>query len=116
MSDKPPIRKTQARIAERERARAKEQRTGMMKKFIPLAVVFLVAVFVLFVGLTTLNQTSNQNVQGATGPRIQVDREKIEMGKQIFNNTVRAAFTVKNVGDSTLKLEVPKVATVVDGC
>ena len=116
MSDQPPIRKTEARIAERQRMRAEEQRKGMLKKFVPLAVVFLVAVFVIFVGLTTLNQTSNQNVQGATGPQLQVDREKIEMGKQIFNNTVRAAFTVKNVGDSTLKLEAPKVASVLEGC
>jgi archaellum component FlaG (FlaF/FlaG flagellin family) len=116
MSDQPPIRKTQARIAERERERAEEHRKGMMSKFIPLTVVFLVAGFVIFVGSTTLTKTSSENIQGTTGPRFQVDREKIEMGKQIFNNTVRAAFTVKNVGDGTLKLDAPKVATVVDGC
>jgi len=116
MSDQPPIRKTQARIAERERARAEAQRKGTMKKFIPLTVVFLVAVFVIFVGLTTLTKTSSENIQGATGPRLQVDREKIEMGKQIFDKTVRAAFTVKNVGDSTLKLDVPKVAAILEGC
>ena len=111
-----PIRKTQARLAERERARAQEQRKGMLKKFIPLAVVFLVAVFVLFVGLTTLTQTSGQIIQGATGPRAQVDRENLDLGTQPFDKTVRAAFTVKNVGDGTLKLDVPKVATLVDGC
>ncbi len=116
MSDQPSIRKTEARIAERQRARAEEQRKGMMKKFIPLAVVFLVAVFLVFVGLTTLAKTSSENIQGATGPRFQVDREKIDMGKQIFNNTVRAAFTVKNVGDGTLKLEAPKVASILEGC
>jgi len=116
MSDQPPNRKTQARIAERERARVKEQRTGAMKKFIPLTVVFLVAVFVIFVGLTTLNQASSQNIQGAIGPRLQVDREKLDLGKQIFDKPIRAAFTVKNVGDSALKLEVPKAATLVEGC
>ncbi len=116
MSDKLPIRKTQARIAERQQVRAVEQRKGAIKKFIPLGMVFLVAAFVLFVGVTTLGQTSTPDVQGATGPRLKVDRDKIDMGKQIFNNTVRAAFTVKNVGDGTLKLDVPKVATLIDGC
>ncbi|MBI5034813.1 MAG: hypothetical protein HZB51_30180 [Chloroflexi bacterium] len=116
MLNQPPIRKTEARVAERRRARTGEQRPSAMKKFIPLVVVFVVAVFVIFVGIATLQEASNPDVQGATGPRLQVDREKIDLGKQIFDKTVRAAFTVKNIGDSTLKLEAPRVAALLEGC
>ena len=116
MSDKPLIRKTEARLAERRRARAEEQRKATMKKFIPVAIVFLVAVFVLFVGLTTLTQTSAQTIQGTVGPRLQVDRDNLDLGNQPLGKTVRAAFTVKNVGDGTLKLDVPRVASLLTGC
>ncbi len=116
MSDQLPIRKTQARVAERQRARTAEQRKDAVKRFIPLVVVFLVAVFVLFVGLTTLTQTSEQNIQGTIGPRFQVDRDSLDLGNQPLGKTVRAAFTVKNGGDGTLKLDVPKVATLLTGC
>ncbi|MBI5035044.1 MAG: hypothetical protein HZB51_31355 [Chloroflexi bacterium] len=116
MSNQSPIRKTEARVVERQRARATEQRHGAMKKFIPLAIVFLVAVFVIFVGLTTLTKTSNENIQGAIGPRVQLDREKIDMGNRLFNEPVRAVFNVQNVGDGTLKLETPRIANVLEGC
>lgn len=116
MSDQTPIRKTQARVAERQRARTAEQRTSAMKKWIPVGVVLLIAAFIIFVGLTMLKPTASPEIQGTIGPRFQVDQEKIDMGNRIFNQPVRAVFNVKNVGDGTLKIETPEIANVLEGC
>ncbi len=107
-----PMRKTEARIAERERARAQQRRNSMMKKIIPLIIGVAVVVFVVLVAVTTVNQTTS----GTIGARLQVDQEKIDLGNRVFNQPVRATFTVKNVGDGTLKLETPRVANVLEGC
>lgn len=55
--------------------------------------------------------------RGAGGvPQMQVDTERLELGKQIFDRTVRASFTVTNSGKGTLTLNVPRSATVLEGC
>ena len=115
MSDQRPIRKTQARNATRQRARIAEQRKNTIKKLIPIGTVFVVVVFLLFVGLAIFKPTATPEIQGTTGPRLQVDRETIDLGNRIFNQPVRALFNVKNVGDGTLKLETPRVANVLEG-
>ncbi len=112
MTDK-PIRKTQARVVERERTRAQQERKNAMKTAIPLIIALVVIVYVVFVVFTTANQAT---VQGTIGPRLQVDREQIDLGHREFNETVRAAFTIKNVGDGTLNLTVPRVAEALEGC
>lgn len=56
----------------------------------------------------------NQNANGT--PQLQVNTERLDLGKQIFNKTVRASFTVKNVGTGTLTLNVPRSATLLEGC
>ena len=53
---------------------------------------------------------------GGIGARFQVDRERIDLGNQVFDRPVRAVFTAKNIGDGTLKLEAPSVPTVLEGC
>ncbi len=107
-----PIRKTQARALERERARQQSARRDAITQAIPFGIA---AVVVLFIGVVVFLLTNQpQTVSGA--PRLQVDQEKIDLGDQPLGKTVRAAFTVKNVGDGTLKLDVPKTATLVTGC
>ncbi|MDL1894853.1 hypothetical protein FBQ82_01135 [Anaerolineae bacterium CFX7] len=56
----------------------------------------------------------NRNANGT--PQLQVNTERLDLGKQTFNNTVRASFSVKNVGTGTLTLNVPRSATLLEGC
>ncbi len=112
MSEK-PMRKTEARIAERERARAQRQRSARTKKGLLLV---LGGIVLIAVGLGAWMMLNPPTTQGSIGARLQVDRERIELGDQIFDRPARAVFTAKNVGDGTLKLEVPRVPTVLEGC
>lgn len=105
-----PIRKTQARAQERERARQQAERRNTITHALPFVIG---AAVVLLVGIAVFLAT-NQTVSGT--PRLQVDQEKIDLGNRIFNQPVRGMFTVKNVGDGTLKLETPKIANVLEGC
>ncbi len=107
-----PIRKTQARARERERARQQADRRDAITQVIPFGIA---AAVVLFIGVAVFLMTNQPQTVSGT-PRLQVDQEKIDLGDQPLGKTVRAAFTVKNVGDGTLKLDVPKVATLVTGC
>jgi len=112
MSDQ-PMRKTQARTAERERQRAKQRQKENLMRLIPIGALVL---FVITAVVYVFSTQSNANTTGVNGPRLQVDHEKLELGKQIFDRPIRAAFNVKNVGDGTLKLDVPKIVNALEGC
>ena len=105
-----PLRKTQARAMERERALQQTERRDTITRALPFVIA---ATVVLFVGIAVFLAT-NQIVAGI--PRLQVDQEKIDLGNRVFNQPVRGKFTVKNIGDGTLKLETPKIANVLEGC
>ncbi len=110
-----PLRKTKARIEERERRRKQREQKQKLWRTIPLVIIALLAV--VGVGLIVYGKTqATANVQGVNGPRLQVDRDQIDFGDVHLGNTVRASFKVTNAGDGTLTLNVPKVATVVEGC
>lgn len=105
-----PIRKTQTRAAERERARQHAERRDTLTRALPFVIGAAVVLFIVIAVSLVFNPT-------ATGaPRVQIDREKIDLGNRIFNQPVRATFIVKNVGDGALKLETPQLATVLEGC
>jgi hypothetical protein len=54
---------------------------------------------------------------GASGPRLAVDRERIDFGRVVYDKTVRAVFAVKNVGDQPLQIAERQIAVkVVEGC
>ena len=108
-------RKTQARIAERERLRRQEERSQTLKTVVPVIVGIIILLAVGYGFITLTNQSSPTNA-GVVGPRLQVDREKIDLGKQHLGNTVRAVFTLKNAGDGTLTLNVPRTVTLLQGC
>ncbi len=105
-----PIRKTEAKRIERERICKQIERRDTFTRALPFVIA---AAVVLFVGIAVF-LTTNQTVSGT--PRLQVDQEKIDLGNRIFNQPVRGVFTVKNVGDGTLKLETLKIANVLEGC
>lgn len=107
-----PTRKTQARVTERERSRVLQQRNRNLKKVLPMMLGAAGVLFIVFVVWTTANQAT----PGTAGPKLQVDREQIDLGPQIFNRPVRAQFQVTNTGDGTLKLTVPQLANALEGC
>lgn len=114
-------RKTQARIADRERRRAQRERAQKLKTtgFVAIGVVAVLAIaYGLFNVLFPqgLAASPDRIVQGTVGPRLQVDREELELGHRIFNQPVRAAFNVKNTGDGTLKVSTPSLVTALQGC
>lgn len=49
-------------------------------------------------------------------PKLETSAERLELGKQIFDQPVRATFTIKNAGNGTLTLNAPGSATALEGC
>ncbi len=109
------MRKTEARAAERERHRRQQERNRQLKIAIP-AVVAIIAVLAVGYALFAQTQPARPANAGILGPRVQVDRELIDLGYQHLGNTVRALFNLKNVGDDTLNLNVPRTVTLLEGC
>ncbi len=113
MSEK-QVRKTQARVKQREQARAHEQRRNNLKIIVPLIAAAFVVVVVAASAMYARPDRSAVQVNGT--PRLQIDRDQIDLGRRIFNQPIRAVFNIQNTGDGTLKLEVPRVANVLEGC
>ena len=110
-----PLRKTQARVEERERRRRQEERNRSLKTAIPVVAGIIILLAVGY-SLFTLATQSSRPVSGVVGPRLQVDRDQIDLGRQKLGNTVRAVFNLKNLGDGTLNLNVPRTVTLLTGC
>ncbi len=109
------MRKTQARVAERERRRAQQARFENLKWQIPFAVAGVLALFaVAYFVFTNFSQPAA--VKGVNGPHFQVDTSKIDLGDEPLGKTVHAAFNIKNTGDGTLTLNAAQIATVLEGC
>ena len=109
------VRKTQARVAERERRRQQEERNRNLRTAIPVVAGIIILLAVGYAFLAQANQSSSP-ANGGAGPRLQVDRDQIDLGRQRLGNTVRAVFNLKNVGDGTLSLNVPRTVTLLQGC
>lgn len=54
--------------------------------------------------------------QSGGAPKLQVSTDRLDLGKQLFDHTVHASFTIQNTGTGTLTLQVPRTATLVEGC
>lgn len=111
------MRRTQARTLERERRRKEQGRQDKLRTTIPLVVIAIAAVVGLsyFVYTRTVKPPRPANA-GIIGPKLEVDKEQLDLGNRPLNVAVRAQFTVKNTGDDTLKLDVPKMVTALEGC
>ncbi|MBI5651114.1 MAG: hypothetical protein HZC40_11825 [Chloroflexi bacterium] len=72
-----PIRKTQARVVERERARARRQaeQRDLLSRSLPFVIGAAVVLFAIVVAIFV---ATNQTPSNAGGARLQVDREQIE--------------------------------------
>lgn len=113
MSEK-PLRRTQLRVAERERRRQQQIRKRKLIKVVPLGI--LGAVILLALGYSVITTfTEAVSLQGGT-PTLQVDTEKIDLGDQKLGQTVHASFNVKNTGTGRLSLNVPSSPKVLEGC
>ncbi len=86
------------------------------KSIWPFIAIFAGAAVLLIAGLFLLF-TSNSNTAGdKTGPRLTVDREKIDFGRVPLDKTVRAEFKVTNSGDRPLTLDTSAPVQVLEGC
>jgi hypothetical protein len=111
------MRRTQARVAERERRRRQEEQRGKLLKIVPLTLVAILAVVGIgYVVLPSVVKPLRPANAGVVGPRLQVDQEQMDLGNRPLNVPIRAQFNVKNAGDDTLNLVVPQVVTALEGC
>lgn len=90
----------------------RHQNRSLMSPALLIGGIALVSLAVLIVVWIALSP--NRGNGGV--PQIQVNAERLELGKQLFGRPVRAAFTVTNAGNGALTLQVPRVATVLEGC
>ncbi len=112
-----PMRKTEARLAYRERRRKREEQKGKLLKIVPLALVAILAVVgVGYAVYTSVAKPPRAANAGVVGPRLEVDREQLDLGDRKLNVPVRALFNLKNVGDDSLNLVVPQTVTALEGC
>ncbi len=110
------MRRTQARMEERMRRRAEQERSARLKRMIPLGILGALAViaigFVLFGTLRTSGALDNPNGK----PKFTVDSEKLELGDQKLGHAIKASFKVTNTGDARLTLNAPSMVTALEGC
>ncbi len=98
-------------MAQRKNPRA----TQANKPIWPLIAIFAGAAVILIAGLFFL--FANNNTTGSkTGPRVTVDRERIDFGRVPLDKPVRAEFKVTNTGDRPLTLDTSAPVQVVQGC
>ncbi len=85
-----------------------------------LAVVTIAAAmgFIVLLGVFAFQMIGERGgSSGSSGPRLAVDRERIDFGRVVYDKTVRAVFTLKNVGDQPLEIAERQIAVkVVEGC
>ena len=110
-------RKTQARVAERERRRTQQAQNERLKWQLPFAGAGVLILFAIaYFTFTTFAKPSQAATTGVNGPHLQVDTDKIDLGDQPLGKTVQADFKITNTGDGTLTLTPPQMATVLEGC
>lgn len=66
--------------------------------------------------LTIRFTVDNATVPAATGPRLHVDKTVINTGVIPLDWPGYEQFTLRNIGDAPLVLEVPRSATALEGC
>ncbi len=78
--------------------------------------IFVGAAVLIIAALTLWFTQNAETGEGKIGPRLAVNAERIDLGKQPFDKTVRAEFKVTNSGDRTLTLDANTPVRVVEGC
>ena len=76
------------------------------------------ALVLIIIGVVVLLRGSGptKTIEVTGKPKLAVDQEKVDLGKQPLGKTVSVAFELSNVGDKPLQLQgIPKVE-VKEGC
>ncbi len=90
-------------------ARKKRQQNSSWFLFVGIALIAVALLAFIWFALTPQRASSGT-------PQLQVNTERLDFGKQIFEKPVHASFQIKNVGSGTLTLSVPRSATLLEGC
>jgi hypothetical protein len=85
------------------------------QKIIPLALFFGAAILLVVAGVAWF-QMNDGPVAGKIGPRLALDAERIDFGKQPYNKQVHAEFKITNTGDRAMTLDATTPVRVVEGC
>lgn len=81
----------------------------LMVVIIGAAIGLIVSVSVLVVQLVGETPTR--------GPRLAVDRERLDLGTLTYNQPARAVFTLTNTGDQPLQIARRQIQTkLIEGC
>lgn len=109
---------SQANMAKKNRFKKKSNRTNRSSGW--LLVTILGGILLIAAALFALARAGSKGpqvpvfVQGR--PALQVDKEKIDLGKMKFNTLADVSFTISNTGDETLRFEKEPYIEVVEGC
>ena len=103
-------------------ARIKRKNEQAGKSPWPFVVIAIGAVLIILVGfLAWRGSTSGAKAASAApqvtgGPKLSVDRDSVDLGKVPLDQTVRAEFKLKNVGDRPLRILGEPRVELVKGC
>jgi len=104
------------------RTRIKRKNEPTPKSPWPFVVMGLGAVLIVAVGFlawrggTAGAKSASATPQATGGPKLSVDRDSIDFGKLPLDQTVRAEFKLKNVGDQLLAIKGAPRVELVKGC
>ncbi len=86
--------------------------------FLAIITVASAVGFLALVGVLVLQSTGGGgSPSGSSGPRLAVDQDRIDFGRVVYDKSVRAVFTVKNIGDQPLQIADRQIAVkLVEGC
>ncbi len=83
---------------------------------LPLIGMFGLAAVLLIAGIALVAGIGSNNGGARTGPRLAVNQDKLDFGRQPFDKQVHAVFQVSNTGDSPLTLDASTPIQVIQGC
>jgi len=104
------------------RARIKRKNEQAAKSPWPFVVMGVGAVLIIVVGFlawrggTSGTKSASATPQVTGSPKLSVDRDSIDFGKVPLDQTVRAEFKLKNVGDRPLRILGEPRVELVKGC
>lgn len=90
--------------------------TKQQSKGFPLIWIFVIAAVLLVAGVLTWAMGTSTRATVKVGPRLSVDKERIDFGRMPFEKQVRAEFKITNVGDNTLTLDASAPIQALEGC
>jgi len=86
------------------------------KSFRLIAILVSALVLILAGAGIWWSQNPAEDGSGQIGPHLAFNQEKLDLGRQPFDKTVRAEFKITNSGDRTLTLDASAPVRVVEGC